>query len=139
MSVCIGYLAVLALTFAPAFYFTILEIPAWRAGQQPEHADSWGTLISLNLLLLGSGTLLLWHITKHLLVKFTDDGIWQRGILAWKFIAWKDVTHIKMVENGVHIQKAKQKVVVAPIIYSNWSEIAEFIRERVPSQSLRLR
>jgi hypothetical protein len=127
-------IALFALTVLPTL-FVFWDILFWGTNKQLAKYDSWETVIFIEAMFLGFDIILCWIFFTNLSVKFTDEGIWRRGIWGWKFIAWKDVTHIQNVNYGVHIHKAKQKIVVAPVIYSNWNEVARFIRERLSVQT----
>jgi len=131
--ISISGIALFALTFLPVLLL-VHDALVWGTDRQFAKYDSLGTIFLAIALFLSSGLILSWSFASALLVRFTDDGVWQRNILNWKFIAWNDVAEIRQVAYGVHVCTANRKIILAQAVYSNWNEVVEFITQKISAR-----
>jgi hypothetical protein len=133
-NISISGVALFTLTFLPGLLL-FHDALVWGTDRQFAQYDSWETIIFAMASIWSCGIVLFWLFIRNLLVKFTNRGVWQRSVLRWKFIAWKDVTEIRQVGYGVHICDANQKIIIALVAYSNWSNVADFILNQVSAKT----
>jgi hypothetical protein len=124
-----GFVALLTLPLASV---ALWDIAAWGTGRQVMKYDSSGTPVFLLALQLGLGALLSWHFSNRLSVRFTTEGVGQRGFGGWKQIAWGEVTHLNLSGYELYIHKGRDKVIITRLAYADWEEVARFIVAQAP-------
>ena len=122
-------MAVLTLPLASV---ALWDIAAWGTRRQVMKYDSFVTPVFMLALELGLGALLFWHLANRLSVRFTTEGVAQRGFAGRKQIAWGDVTHLNVSGHELHIHKGREKVIITMPAYADWEEVARFIAAQAP-------
>lgn len=121
--------------FGLPFFLTASAISAARTGEPFKYFDSWETLILADVSLILLGGFLLLRLAQNILTQFTSEGLWQRRLFGWKFIAWNQVTLVRVVGLFMHVHSAKQRIVFAWAIYKDFRQVASFVRKRVPANT----
>ena len=124
-----GFVAVLTLPLAAV---ALWDIAAWGTGRQVMKYDSSATPVFMLALSLGLGALLFWHFANRLSVRFTTEGVAQRGFGGWKQIAWREVTHLNASAYELYVHKGREKVIITRLAYADWEEVARFIAAQAP-------
>jgi len=87
----------------------------------------------------GAGLLVVWEGVKvNFLTEFTEQGMRQRQLFGWRFIAWDQVKSIVRIGYGINVVSEQQTIVFNPITFRNWIEVRNFIKTRVPEGAFRL-
>lgn len=100
--------------------------------------DSRGTmLIPLSMYVMG-GLFLIWGVIKVSSLRFTEEGIRQRVLSGWRFIAWKEITCIKFDKSGrLYLYKNGQKIIVPNLLVcENPEEIVAFVHQHLSPQQM---
>ena len=94
---------------------------------------------SVNLMLTLMATIVFtfcaWMFTSVLTIKFTDEGVWQRNLLRWNFIAWKNITYAEEIPYGVTLYEGQKKMRLFLAFFADLNEVLSFIKERISANA----
>jgi hypothetical protein len=122
----------------PALFTLSLAIISLSTGRTFGKPPSWGTIFLLWLILGTETVLFLWAFIKLLSLRFTEEGIRQRILSGWRFIAWKEITHMRFDRHRrLHLYKGRQKIIVPNLsVCTNREEVADFVRRHLAASQL---
>lgn len=121
-----------ALVAVPLPLLACWDVLTWGTRRQVVKYESVGTAVFTGALMLALGGLLLWLLSNQLSVKFTPEGVGQRGFAGRKFIPWHEVTHARQVGYDLRLYAGRRKVIIPSWAYSDWGEVTRYIAEHLP-------
>lgn len=129
-------IALSALTILPVLLH-LWDALTWGTSLQSAEYDSWWTTVFGASLFAGLGIYLWVFFISIWTVRITDEGVWKRHFLEWRFIAWKNVTYAEYIPYGLNIYEYKKKITINLVIFSSIEDVTSFISERISSSVLR--
>lgn len=88
------------------------------------------------LLAVGIAVFCFWVFVTSLSIRFTDEGVWQRNLLRWRFFEWKNLTYAEQVQYTITIYKGQEKMHLFLAFYTDIDKVMAFIQKRISSNSI---
>lgn len=107
----------------------------WGTDREYVKSDSQNSMALVYLFAVIWTIFACWLSAKILSVKFTNEGVWQRSISNWEFIAWKNVTSIEELPYSITILQNEKKVNIFMFYFADADEVLRFIQERLTSNA----